>query len=906
MSDSHEIPSLVFEHTGLLEELTELPPYLLPDGGSATGAIHYSCAFCGVGDAAMVVQRESAPAPEHPLATGPALLVVPGPGRDTGVPVTIDGAGRIVIDPGAPGPAVVTLLTGQLKQGDSTLVLIARPVPDSGGRVFERVTTQVKATDRVMGRALPTAGCVKLGLSRGHQRPVYPFHKGPSALETPGGPRRPVDYAAAVSRLADLLLAHRPPRARTLVYGCGQIDYFTVFALQEITRLLTCRNITGNAEHCLNAGAVHNEILTGQEGPFLTIAAALAAPGAFYLFNGWNGLITHPPVFHQLLKRPDIDAYLVEVAVTESARALATRLSGDRVLLIRPGSDPQLALAVANQVLATAPHALDQRFLGRFADAATFEAYRALAGSDEYQIHAVARRIAPEPDLVDRLERGIEDIAAKIVRAGTVPINIPSVGLSQTKGVVAHSLWGNLLAMVGKYGLAADGSIAGGTLRIPGQINAESEVQGLSRNVFMGRIKMTEEGARDASLRMDLPPDAYSEVIKQTPTAALDYSDPTGDTRELILCIGTQFESNMMNRERWVAKLRSPEVTLVVMDPIPDPFSLAHAALSIPSPPHVAAAKLYQNGEWRLSVSHPTRRAPAQTRTDATILYDAMAEITRKLDADPQLAAQHPDLARHLASGYLRRRFLPPEEGGALPRIAGEVSRPVLWQRVLDYMGPGEGRIGPLYCRPVHADGRAISWADLMGGSVVYGGVGSSRYRLDYEKPGHHPFGDIYGRPRGFTFFVPTAKDLALPEGILMTSGRSTLTDDRERIRFATSTFNSGKATPVVGMPDENPIFISLTLADRLGLSTGDRARVTGEATGQSLILPVVVTDRVRGESVYVSFHKTKAEVHQGRYLNALTDHLGRCPYSSQSNFKVTRVSIVRVQRQETHHDPTP
>ena len=98
-----------------------------------------------------------------------------------------------------------------------------------------------------------------------------------------------------------------------------------------------------------------------------------------------------------------------------------------------------------------------------------------------------------------------------------------------------------------------------------------------------------------------------------------------------------------------------------------------------------------------------------------------MAEIARRLAADSALADANPDLARHSRSGYLAERF-----GSGLPRIAGEVSRPHLWARVIEYMSGG---CGPLYCRPDHPDGTPISWAELMEkGSVMYGGVGVNRF----------------------------------------------------------------------------------------------------------------------------------------------------------------------------------
>ena len=76
----------------------------------------------------------------------------------------------------------------------------------------------------------------------------------------------------------------------------------------------------------------------------------MRGPSRFYLFNGWNGFIGHPPVFRALLSRPGLDAYLVDVMVTESAKALAEKLVQGEVLLIRPRSGSALALAVAHGI----------------------------------------------------------------------------------------------------------------------------------------------------------------------------------------------------------------------------------------------------------------------------------------------------------------------------------------------------------------------------------------------------------------------------------------------------------------------------------------------------------------------------------------------------------------------------
>ncbi len=888
-----DVPTI--DHAGHLEDLTETPAFLVPGHTHGTRlAAAYSCAYCGVGDSGAVEhRRRPGLAPTDALPQGTARLVIQGLGRKLELTALVAADGSLQVSAHLPLTEPRGIMVGELDTGGPARLVILREITrrpgESGGvtHIFAAPAAAMKVTDFLVVEPKPTTGCVKLRTSLGHQPTVFPVHLAPSVPRAGG--RKPVAYGDAIAKLAELLLAHRPPRGRTLVYACGQVDYFTIFAFQEVFRLLGVRNLAGNAEHCLNAGAVHNEMLTGQEGPFLTLDQAMEGPGRVYLLNGWNGLISHPPAFLKLMKRADLDAWLVEVAVTESAQTLAARVGPERVLLIKPGSDPHLALAVAHELFRM--NGVDAGFIERFADAETFARYRAVAERPEFAAAATAARIAAEPKYVERLEKGIHALAAAFARPGTVPINLPSVGLSQTKGAVTHCLWGNALAAAGKYGLRADGSPAGGTLRLPGQINAETEVQGLSRNKFFGRIPVDAAGAVEAARRMGLPDGAYAALPEAQPIAALDYGDPRPEA-ELVLCFGTQFESNMPGRRRWIEKLTAAGTTLVVVDPIPDPFTLKHAALVIPSPPHGASAKLYQNGEWRLSLSVPRKRRGRATRTDATIVYDAMAEVARQLGHDPGLRDAHPDLAAHLASGYLARRFMPVAEGGGLTRIDGEVSRPELWQRVLDYLDGGAGRTGPLYCRPVHADGRPIGWDELLqAGSLIYGGVGTHRYRLD----GDAPYRDIYGRPRRFTFFTPSDADLAMPAGILLNSGRGTLSDDKARVRFATATFNSGKATPGVDMPEENPLYVSPALAARLGLANGDRARVTGVASGGAIEVPVVVSERVKGDSVYINFHKTRAELEKGRYLNDVTSHAGRCPYTSQSNFKVTEVRVERL-----------
>ena len=820
--------------TAELADLAATPAYLLPEGHEHHAG-RLSCAFCGVGDSGSV-------------RGAPKTSVDPNEGVDGGV-----GLHRKA---GAAGKARST-----------------------GGRVGQRA---------------PTKGCAKLQSSTGHEGTLFPIHLVPSIKERHDSARQPTTYERAISRFADLILDHRSPDTQILVYGCGQIDYFTIFAFQEVFRLLGARNLAGNAEHCLNAGAVHNEFLTGQEGPFLTFANAFEGPGRFYLLNGWNGLVTHPGAYWALVSRKDFDGYVVEVMESETAQDVAKRLGDDRVLYIKPNADPLLALSVAHEILLNHPDAVDSRFLTLYAGKESWESFRATAESDDFGAATVARRAAPEDRYVERLERGIRAIAARLADPTVVPINIPSVGLSQTSGSVGHCLWGNALAMVGKYGLRPGGAAAAGTLGIPGQINAESEVQGLSSQFFFGRIRVDTAGTAEAATRMGLPTDAYHLMMRDDARVVLDYSDPsTRVDRELIIAFGTHFSANMMGRDRWVEKLTSPDTKIVVIDPIPDPFAVEHARLIIPSPPHAAAAKVYQNGEWRISLSTPRKAAAPQTRTDATIVYDVMAEITRRVREDAMVRMVNPDLATHLMSGYLAKRYERPEDGGGLPRIDGEVSRPHLWQRIQDYMADGPGRSGVLYCRPEHEDGTPIEWEDLLlEGHLLYGGVGTRRYLLNYDDPTHVPFNDIYGRPRRFEFFTPTAGDIVIAEGTILNSGRSGLSDDPRRTKFAVDTFNSGKHTPATGLPEENPLHVSPALAAEVGLVDGGDVRVTNAETGRWIVLPVKITDRVKGRGTYVSFHKSRADLELQRYVNTITSHAGRCPYTAQTNFKKTRIEL--------------
>lgn len=878
-------------HMGFLEPLTEIPPSLLLSrhiyGQRHHG--HFSCAYCGVGDSAYI---EAHQAPLPPAEEGTFRFQYGHTKVELRARLS-RGYLQLITDT-ALVPAG-SVLEGIFKgpSGLRSLRLTAfdelmDPTEQMMAQRFLLHPTQAQATHWSFRDPVPTSGCVKFRTALGEEPGLLPIHTAPSVLDITGR-RVSLFYEEALERFAHLLLEHRAPHARTLVYASGQVDYFAQFAMQEVFRLLGVRNLGGNHEHGYASGALYREFLTGQEGPFLTLAQAVNGPNRLFILNGWNGFITHPPVFNALMQRDDLDAYLIDVMVTESARMLSSKLGRDRILLIRSGGDGYLAMAIAHEILQRWPGAVSDTFLHHFADRASFEAFAQLARSDTFAPEDVADRIAPESPYERRILRAIRDIAFKLVQTSTVPIHLPSVGLSQTRGIVPHCLWGNILGLLGKFGLHPDGTPAGGTLQLPGQSNEATSIQALSPQHFFGRLPMTEAGAAEAALRLGLGPDAYQKALESTPRMALEYSEPN-PKKELFVFFGTQFERMIMNRPRWLRKLQDPLVKFIVIDPVPDAFSLKHAALIIPTAPPATAARLTLNGEWRFSLSLPRRRSPRQVRSDVTLIYDVMETISQSLKASPSLAIRHPDLAQLNQSGYLPERFVSPELGGGLCRQEGEVNRPLLWERIHSYLGGGQ----PLYCRPEHADGRPITWEELLlQGSVLSGGVGVSRQVLSAMAA---PFQDIYRRPTRFHFFTPTKNDLSFPSGLVLNSGRSQLSTEPARTVYALSTFNSGKSASGADMPEDNPLFISMSLAERMDLKAGDRVWVTNLETRTAMVLSVQPTSLLLGETIYISMHKSRVELAQSRHVNNLTGHSGRCPYTGQTTLKLTQVRLEKAE----------
>ena len=166
-----------------------------------------------------------------------------------------------------------------------------------------------------------------------------------------------------------------------------------------------------------------------------------------------------------------------------------------------------------------------------------------------------------------------------------------------------------------------------------------------------------------------------------------------------------------------------------------------------------------------------------------------------------------------------------------------------------------------------------------------------NRFVLDYESDAM-PFRDVFEQPHGFRFFLPDEDDLRLPVGLVLNSGRSSLSDDPGKRRWAVNTFNSGKATPDKDLPDEHPLYLSPAAATARGLADGDGVRVVNPSTGQGLAMTVAVNERLTGELAYVPFHKDRLQAQGRRYINTVTSQAGRCPYTAQTSVKATIVEL--------------
>lgn len=765
------------------------------------------------------------------------------------------------------GPGAVFL--AEIEHGDQSWTLLLREVEtrsvDKGYlQVFQLFRTVMQRTDRLLEHSLPANSRVRLRIGLGENRSLFPLQLAPSVLDVTGR-RIPLSSGEAVERLADLLLAHRPPFGRTLVYADDSVDLFGLFALQEVGRLLGIRNLHASAIWGPEAVAASALRQRGHLTPGLSAEQVFAGGDRLFLLNGWNGFVTHLPLFERLLNQPDCDAWLISVMTTETAKVLADKLGAERILLILPGGESLLALAIAHELIHRYPQAIARDFVAAQGDFASFEEFIALAASEMFAPDKVASLLVPEAAYADRLLQGIHVLAERLAQPETVPIHLPGIDLMQSGGMAAYSLWTNLLALTGKLG-HSEGRLRGGELRLLAPGNEEAQLQHLGPNRFFGQLPVDAAGCREAARRMGLPEDTYDALPHEAerPIQAFSTAGP-GSQRELILCIGTGLETRWLrDHELWRQRLERREVTLVVIDPMPGPFLLEHAALCLPTPPPQARHRLSLNGEGRLTPTYPRRQPPAETRSETSLLYDAMAEVSRLLRADEDLRLAHPDLAMLSDSGWLQQRFEPPDSGGGLMRVEGEVLRPQLWERLQSYSG-GET---PLPGHFLDADGAPLSWTSLL----------ASPARAATSTP-------------AFQFFVPTEADFALPAGVLLNIGSAMPNASPADVRFAIDASASANTRLHEALPAERWLFVAATLAAELDLHDGDWVRLSHDAA-EAIAFEIRVSDWLKGRMVYLHQYMTAAELSGQVVIPWLRYSVGSCAYSGVPLLKKVQVRL--------------
>ncbi|MGV3523989.1 MAG: hypothetical protein ACO1RX_07180 [Candidatus Sericytochromatia bacterium] len=741
---------------------------------------------------------------------------------------------------------------------------------EAGGyeQLYHLYRSRLQRSVRHLHNAATTGPLAQLRVGMGETRSLYPLQLGPSVKDVTGR-RVALHYAEAIERLADLLLQHRPPYGRTLVYADGDVDLFGIFALQETLRILGVRNLQASPVWGSLAQAEGARWQHGNAQPSLNLETALAGPGRCWILSGWNGLITHLPVMDQLLNQPDLDVWVIDVMVSETAQMLAEHVGTTaQTLLVRPGGENHLALALAHEILHHYPQAIDQAFLEHSADPESLAEFVSLARSEMFAAEQVVELIAPEPEWADRLRQGILTLAERLAQPDSVPVHIPGRSLSQSGGLVPGCLWNNLLALLGKLGQNPDASLRGGELSFPEQRNEAAQMLHLSPDRFFGGLPVDGEGCRESARRLNLPEESFLPLLHSPAHSILDYARPdSASQRELILCLGNGLEARWMrDHAQWQAKLRQNDTTLVVLDPQPGSLLLGYAALCLPTPPQVADPPLLQDGEGRLMQTQPRRQAPPESHTAATVLYDALAEISARLRTEPDLRSAHPDLAELSASGWLQQRFEDPEAGGGgqLERLGGEVSRSQLWERMQAYLGAETPLLAHTPLRWEEVQQQRDDFPALRPLEV-------NEQRLNAQ--------DQHGQAAPFRFFVPQEADIQIPSGVLLQIGSVQPEPSEAAVRYAIAAAGCGAGLQHPHLPQRRELYISSFLASRLGLSNGEQVWLE-QAGAETLVCPIRVTSWLKGEMVYFHHYPTAEELQGAATVPWLRFQAPLCPYT--------------------------
>ena len=306
---------------------------------------------------------------------------------------------------------------------------------------------------------------------------------------------------------------------------------------------------------------------------------------------------------------------------------------------------------------------------------------------------------------------------------------------------------------------------------------------------------MTQAGCEAAAERMGLPGETYLPLLKEPVRPIQEFPEPShASQRELILLIGDGMEARWIrDQQLWANKLKDRNATLVVIDSLPDPFLLQRAALCLPTPPEISAVRLNCSGLGKFELQPPRRQAPPQTRSEATLLYDLMAEISRLMRSYQAPRLAHPDLAALVESGYLQSRFEPPEWGGGgqLPRQEGEVSRELLWERIQTYLSRPAPLLSSISDKQTL---EPLPWSQLQ---------------TDTSAVTARPVcQNVAGEPQPFRFFSPQESDFELPAGILLTIGSTLPQPTHAQVAFCLDATQNQRLLEHPEMPKQRLLYI--------------------------------------------------------------------------------------------------
>lgn len=733
---------------------------------------------------------------------------------------------------------------------------------------FDIYKTMLSQQQSQLALASPPQSPLRLRLGASAMRPLFPIQLAPSVLDLTGR-RVSISYAGAIERLADLMLAHRPPYGRTLIYADGNLDYFGHFALQEMARLLGVRNLYGSTIWSSQALASGAEIQRGVASPFMTLEECLAAEQAVFILNGANPYLTHPLWFEQVLQSQPLDLWLIDVLVSETAAVIADRLSPDRILLIRPGAENHLALAIAHDIIKRHPTAVVSQQADFDHD--SLQEWLSLAASEIFNPETTVDLLVPEAAYRDRLLQGIYALSDQLVSTATV-IHCPGSGLLQSGGTTGYGLWTNLLAMTGKLSQTPANRSAG-EYRLLIENNEATQLQSLGPHQFFGGIPLDPTGIKDCAARLGLPADVFQSLLSEPVRPIEDFLRPTqASQKELIICIGEGLEARWIrDHELWARKLKDSDATLVVIDHMPGPFLMQYATLCLPALPELASAQVYQSSEGRFHTRLPRRQAPPQMRSEATIFYDLLAEVSRLLEQHSDYRQAHPDLAQ--LSGYFVQRFAAPVKGnaGGLKRSEGEVDREALWQRLIDYCQHGSllASSPQLATAPQSQPARVARWSELNQPDC-----------LVRNNPTGLLCQDLYQQARPFRFFIPQQNDFKLPQQTVLVTGSTIPSPTYSQVAFALQSNFSQRKYWHPGLPQERWLYLSASCAEKWNLRAGDRVRLESGEMALSHFYPLKISNWLKGDLIYFDHYLSASEIDQSAPLPWTRFAVSVCPYS--------------------------